>query len=103
MLGQRTPRRSTAEKLSDCINYITSSGGFHSFGQFLSALLDDPPHADQVVIQTASRFLDEEHLRPFLNKVAGHRLMKGRGNILGVVPSYGFHPSDPQQGGVSGV
>ena len=46
MPGQHAPRRSDAEKLSNCLKYITSDGGFHSFGQFLSALLDDLPHAD---------------------------------------------------------
>ena len=101
MSSQRAPPRSDAEKLADCIKYITGDGGFRSFGQFLSALLSDPPRADQTVTQTVSHFLDEAHLRPFLTKVAGHRLMKGRGDMQSLVPSYGFHPSQHQQEGMS--
>jgi hypothetical protein len=46
MTSQRAPPRSNAEKLSDCIKYITGGGGFHSFGQFLSTLLDDVVETD---------------------------------------------------------
>lgn len=92
----RAPYRSDAEKASDCIKYITGDGGFHSFGQFLLALLD-APHVDQTVTQTVSHFLGEGSLRPFLDKVTAHRLMKGKGDIQSVVPWYGFRPSDPQR------
>lgn len=103
MSGHYTRRRSNAQKLSDCITYITSDGGFRSFGHFLSALLDDPPDQGQVVIQTVSNFLAEESLLQFLNKVAGHRLMKGKGDLRTVVPSYGFHPSEHQGEGMSAI
>lgn len=93
MQGQRAPYRTDAEKVSDCIRYITGDGGFRSFGQFLSALLD-AQHADQTVTQTVSHFLGEGSLRPFLDKVAAHRLMKSKGDIQSVVPQYGFRPSD---------
>ena len=101
MSGHYGQRRSNAEKLSDCIKYITGGGGFHSFGQFLSTLLDDPPNPDQVVIQTVSHFFGEEHLQSFLKKVVDHRLMKSKGDLQGLVPSYGFHPSEHQQEGMS--
>ena len=103
MSSHYTHRRSDAEKLSDCIRYITSGGGFHSFGQFLSTLLNDAPHPDQVVVQTVSHFFQEGNLKPFLNKVAEHRLMKAKDDLQSVVPSYGFCPSDPQQEGMSAI
>jgi hypothetical protein len=103
MTSQRAPPRSNAEKLSDCIKYITGGGGFHSFGQFLSTLLDDVPNQDQVVIQTVSHFFEESHLRSFLDKLAEHRLLRGRYNLQSAVPWYGFRPSDPQQEGTSAM
>jgi len=101
MLSQRAPPRSNSQKLSDCLRYITGDGGFHSFGQFLSTLLDDLPHTDQVVIQTVSRFFEDGNLRPLLDKISGHRLIKGKGDMEGVVPWYGFRPSNPQPEGTS--
>ena len=68
------------------------------FGQFLSALLDDLPKLNQVVIQTVSHFLEESHLRPLLDKVAKHRLMKGKSDMQVVIPPYGFRPGDRTQG-----
>jgi len=103
MSGHYTQHRSNAEKLSNCIQYITGSGGFHSFGQFLSTLLDDLPNLDQVVIQTVSHFFGEEHLQQFLKKVAGHRLVKSKGDLQSLVPSYGFHPSEHRQEGMSAI
>jgi hypothetical protein len=103
MSGQRAPPRSNAQKLSDCITYITNDGGFRSFSLFLSTLLDDLPHQDQAVIQTVSRFFEGGHLRSFLDKVAGHRLLKGRYDLQSVVPWYGFRPSNPQQEGMSAL
>lgn len=103
MSGHYTHCRSDAEKLSDCIRYITSGGGFHSFGQFLSTLLNDAPHLDQVVVQTVSHFFQEGNLKPFLNKVAEHRLMKAKDDLQSVVLSYGFCLSDPQQEGMSAI
>jgi len=103
MSGHYTHRRSATEKLSDCIKYITGDGGFRSFGQFLSTLFDDLPHQDQAVIQTVSNFFEGEHLTPFLNKVAGHRLVKGKVDMQSAVPWYGFRPSNPQQEGMSAI
>ena len=103
MPGHYTSRRSDTDKLSDCIKYITGDGGFHSFGQFLSTLLGDPPNQDQVVIQTVSRFFQPDHLRPLLDKVCGHRLMKGKVDMQSVVPSYGFHLSNLQEEGTSDI
>lgn len=100
MSAHYTARRSNVEKLSDCIGYITGDGGFRSFSQFLSTLLDDLPHQDQAVIQTVSHFLEEDHLRPFLDKVARHRLMKGKSDMQRVVPHYGFRPSNPRLEGM---
>jgi len=96
----RAPPRSDAQKLSDCINYITSNGGFDSFGHFLSTFLDDLPGLDQVVIQTVSHFLEEKHLKPLLDKVAKHRLMKGRSDMQVAIPGYGFRPGDPARNGM---
>ena len=103
MSGHYTQRRSSAEKLSDCITYITTNGGFRSFGQFLSTLLDDPPDQGQVVIQTVSNFFAKENLLQFLDKVARHRLMRGMGDLRTVVPSHGFHPSEHRQEGMSAI
>ena len=101
MPGHHVPPHSNAQKLSNCLRYITGDGSFCMFGQFFSVLLDDLPHLDQVVIQTVSHVLEEGQLRPLLDKVAGHRLMKGRSDMQGVVPSYGFHPDNRQDEGVS--
>jgi len=94
MQGSRAPPRSDAQKLSECINYITHSGGFDSFGQFLLVLLSDLPNLDQVVIQTVSHFLEEKHLRPLLDKIATHRLMKRKSDMRVAIPPYGFRPGD---------
>ena len=101
MSGQRAPPRSNAEKLSRCIRYITGDGGFRSFSNFLSVLLDDPSHADQTVTQTVSRFFDEKNLAPFLDKVSAHRLMRGGSDMHGVVPCHSFCPGDPRREGTS--
>lgn len=100
MPGPRAPPRSDTQKVSDCLRYITGQGGFHSFGQFLSSLLDNDHHGDQVIIQTVSHFLDASFLEPFLEKLAAHRLMGGRDCMQGVVPEYGFHPNNPEQEGM---
>jgi len=99
MLGQRAPPRSDVQKVSDCLKFITGDGGFRSFGQFLLALLDDSSQADHTVIHTVSSLLEEDHLRPLLNKIATHRLMKAKDDLQGIVPWYGFHPGNPQREG----
>ena len=94
MQGPRAPPHSDAQKLTDCINYITHNGGFDSFGQFLSTLLSDLPKLDQVVIQTVSHFLEEKHLRPLLDKIAEHRMMKRKSDMWVAIPPHGFRLGD---------
>ena len=101
MSHPRAAPRTNAEKVSSCLGYITGEGGFRSFSQFLSALLDNDHRADQVVAQTVSHFLNEDHLRPFFDKIATHRRMRHRDNMQSLVPHYGFRPGDHQEEGVS--
>jgi hypothetical protein len=65
------------------------------------ALLEDDGHTDQVIVQTVSRFLKEGPLKLFLEKLATHRLMTGRGDMQAVVPAYAFYPGDHREEGMS--
>ena len=89
-----------ADKLSKCIHYIKTDGGFKAFSDFMTGLFTELPtdgssatdSAYQTVTQTVRAFLKWGPLKGFLDKVSSHPLMAEGGNTRGTVPFYSVSP-----------